>query len=147
MVGSNTVLRDNPHLTCRLPGLAAASPVRLVVDRALRVPLTARLVAEAQTIPTWFIIRQGADEARCEAFEGAGVKLIEVRPTATGEIDLAAAFRELGKLGLTRVLVEGGGLGSVAPFGIDSLAAAPRFVRASVEEIGDDVLETLQRAP
>jgi diaminohydroxyphosphoribosylaminopyrimidine deaminase/5-amino-6-(5-phosphoribosylamino)uracil reductase len=175
MVGSNTVLRDNPHLTCRLPGLAAASPVRLVVDRALRVPLTARLVAEAQAIPTWFIIRQGADEARCEAFEGAGVKLIEVRPTATGEIDLAAAFRELGKLGLTRVLVEGGamlaaallradlvdrlawfrapiliggdGLGSVAPFGIDSLAAAPRFVRASVEEIGDDVLETLQRAP
>ncbi len=45
------------------------------------------------------------------------------------------------------ILIGGDGLGSVAPFGIDSLAAAPRFVRASVEEIGDDVLETLQRAP
>jgi diaminohydroxyphosphoribosylaminopyrimidine deaminase/5-amino-6-(5-phosphoribosylamino)uracil reductase len=175
MVGSNTVLRDNPQLTCRLPGLAAASPVRLVVDRALRVPLTSRLVAEAQDTPTWFIVREGVDTMRRDAFAACGVEIIEVAPTATGEIDLAAAFAELGARGLTRVLVEGGamlaaallrarlvdrlawfrapsliggdGLGSVAPFGVGHLAVAPRFVRASVEEIGEDVLETLRRAP
>lgn len=175
MVGSNTVLRDNPQLTCRLPGLAGASPVRLVVDRALRVPLTARLVVEAQSVPTWFIVREGVDEARRDAFLDCGVEIIEVPPTATGEIDLAAAFAELGTRGLTRILVEGGamlaaallradlvdrlawfrapsliggdGLGSVAPFGIVELASAPRFVRASVKEIGEDVLETLRRAP
>lgn len=175
MVGSNTVLRDNPQLTCRLPGLGGASPVRLVVDRALRIPLTSRLVAEAQAAPTWFIVREGVEEVRRDAFAACGVEIIEVRPTPTGEIDLAAAFAELGARGLTRVLVEGGamlaaallraglvdrlawfrapsliggdGLGSVARFGIGALAAAPRFVRTSVQEIGEDVLETLRRAP
>lgn len=175
MVGSNTVLRDNPQLTCRLPGLAGASPVRLVVDRALRVPLTARLVAEARAVPTWFIVRTGVDEARRAAFVECGVEVIDVPATGTGEIDLAAAFAELGARGLTRVLVEGGamlaaallradlvdrlawfsaprlvggdGLAAVAAFGIDTLAAAPRFVRTSIEEIGQDMLESLRRAP
>jgi diaminohydroxyphosphoribosylaminopyrimidine deaminase / 5-amino-6-(5-phosphoribosylamino)uracil reductase len=175
MVGSNTVARDNPQLTCRLPGMGHASPVRLVVDRALRVPLTARIVAEAQAVPTWFIVREGVDEARRSAFVECGVDIIDVPPTSTGEIDLAAAFAELGERGLTRVLVEGGamlaaallradlvdrlawfsapkliggdGLPAVAAFGIDALAVAPRFDRTSVEEIGQDVLESLRRAP
>src|SRR5579872_5958594 len=57
MVGSNTVLVDDPLLTCRLPGLEERSPVRIVVDGRLRVPLTARVVAEARRAPTWFMVR------------------------------------------------------------------------------------------
>jgi diaminohydroxyphosphoribosylaminopyrimidine deaminase/5-amino-6-(5-phosphoribosylamino)uracil reductase len=173
MIGANTALKDDPLLTCRLPGLETRSPVRIVVDGSLRVPLTARLVSEAASVPTWFIHRHGVDAVRRQTFLDCGVDLIEV-PAAEGtEIDLAAAFQELGRRGLTRVLAEGGamlaaallraglvdrlawfhaprllggdGLPAVAAFGVAVLDAAPRFRRLSLEEIGEDVLETLTR--
>jgi diaminohydroxyphosphoribosylaminopyrimidine deaminase / 5-amino-6-(5-phosphoribosylamino)uracil reductase len=174
MIGSNTVLSDDPLLTCRLPGLEQKSPVRIVVDGRLRVPLTARVVAEASKVPTWFITIKGGDAARREAFRRAGVALIEVPATPDRTADMTAALQELGQRGLTRVLVEGGatlaavllgaglvdrlawfhapvliggdGVPAVAPLGIEKLADAPRFERVSLETVGEDVLETLRRA-
>jgi diaminohydroxyphosphoribosylaminopyrimidine deaminase/5-amino-6-(5-phosphoribosylamino)uracil reductase len=174
MVGVATVVADDPLLTCRLPGLEASSPVRIIVDGSLRVPLTAQLIAEARQVPTWIIHRPGVDSARLEAFRGCGVELIEAPVSRSSEMDLAIALTELGRRGLTRVLVEGGaklagalleadlvdrlawfhapcllggdGLPAVEAFGVQSLAAAPRFTRLSVEELGPDMLETLIRA-
>lgn len=172
MVGSNTVLLDNPELTCRLPGLADRSPVRIVVDGRLRVPLTARLVAEAAKVPTWFITLKGDAPERHQAFRDCGVDLIEVH--AAGEtVDLGEALQELGRRGLTRVLVEGGatlaaalvraglvdhlawfraprliggdGIPAVTAFGVDHLGKTPRFERAGIETVGEDVLETFRR--
>ncbi|HUN46253.1 MAG TPA: bifunctional diaminohydroxyphosphoribosylaminopyrimidine deaminase/5-amino-6-(5-phosphoribosylamino)uracil reductase RibD [Stellaceae bacterium] len=172
MVGSNTVLADDPELTCRLPGLAERSPVRIIVDGRLRVPLTAKVVAEAQRVPTWFITLKGDAPARHRAFRDCGVELIEVR--ADGEtVDLGQAMHELGKRGLTRVLVEGGatlaaallradlvdrvdwfrapsliggdGVPAVTAFGIATLAAAPRFERIAAEALGADLLESFRR--
>jgi diaminohydroxyphosphoribosylaminopyrimidine deaminase/5-amino-6-(5-phosphoribosylamino)uracil reductase len=42
MVGVGTVLSDNPALTCRLPGMFELSPVRVVLDSQLRVPLASQ---------------------------------------------------------------------------------------------------------
>jgi diaminohydroxyphosphoribosylaminopyrimidine deaminase / 5-amino-6-(5-phosphoribosylamino)uracil reductase len=173
MIGSNTVLSDDPLLTCRLPGLDEWSPVRIIVDSRLRVPLTARVVAEARRVPTWFITLRHGDAARREAFRGCGVELIEVPATPDHTVDMAAAFQELGRRGLTRVLVEGGatlaavllraglvdrlawfhapsliggdGIPAVAPLGITNLEDAPRFERLSLEPVGDDVLEMLRK--
>lgn len=174
MVGSNTVLGDDPELTCRLPGLAPRSPVRIVVDSRLRVPPTARLVVEASRTPTWFLVRRGIDAERCAALTRCGVEIIEIAAAADGRLDLAAALAALGQRGLTRVLVEGGaglaaallatdlvdriawfhapriiggdGIPAVGGFGVAKLAAAPRFERLSLETVGEDVLETLRRA-
>ena len=55
MIGSGTALADDPELTCRLPGMTDLSPVRVVVDRRLRLPLTSRLVRDAKRQPTWLI--------------------------------------------------------------------------------------------
>ena len=78
MIGSNTALADDPELTCRLPGLTNRSPVRIVVDGRLRVPLTATLVATAKTTPTWFVTLKGDAPERHRAFRDCGVELIEV---------------------------------------------------------------------
>ncbi len=172
MVGSNTVLADDPELTCRLPGLTDRSPVRIVVDGRLRVALTARVVAEARRVPTWFITLKNDAPARHRAFRDCGVELIEV-DAAGDTVDLAAALQELGRRGLTRVLVEGGatlaaallraqlvdhlawfhaprliggdGIPAVTAFGVDRLAATPTFERTGIEALGEDVLETFRR--
>jgi len=173
MIGSNTVITDDPLLTCRLPGLDHRSPVRIVLDSRLNVPLTARVVAEARQVPTWFITLRHGDAARREAFLSCGVELIEVPPTPARMVDIVAAFQELGRRGMTRVLVEGGstlaavllraglvdrlawfhapkliggdGIPAVAGFGLEHLEQSPRFERISVETVGDDVLEMLRR--
>jgi len=174
MVGSGTVLVDDPELACRLPGLSDRNPVRVVIDGGLRVPLTARVVVDARHVPTWFVVRHGAASERRAALTGNGVEVIEVPALRSGETDLAAALAALARKGITRVLVEGGatlaaalvradlvdriawfrapsliggdGRAALDALGVAAPAEAPRFIRTGIEPIGDDVLETLQRA-
>ena len=170
MVGSRTALLDDPELTCRLSGMAARSPVRIVADGHLRLPLTSRLVRSARQTPTWVLVLPTTDAARRQAFRDCGVELVEVAADREGNLDLAAALTALGGRGLTRLMVEGGGhlaaallraglvdrlawfrapalLGgdgvpAAAPFGIDAPDAAPRFVPEADVALGDDRLET-----
>jgi diaminohydroxyphosphoribosylaminopyrimidine deaminase/5-amino-6-(5-phosphoribosylamino)uracil reductase len=53
MVGVSTVLADDPELTCRLPGLFHLSPVRVVSDSKLSIPLQSHLVRSAREVPVW----------------------------------------------------------------------------------------------
>ena len=173
LVGTDTVLADDPQLTCRLPGLAHRSPVRVVIDRHLRIPPGARLIAEARQVPTWAVTLGSADPGRQKALRDAGVLVIPTEPDASGRIDLNVAFRLLGDRGLTRLLVEGGGrlaaallraglvdrlvwlhaplvlggdgIPAVAELERAALGEAPGFERLSTEIVGEDQL-TLFRA-
>jgi diaminohydroxyphosphoribosylaminopyrimidine deaminase/5-amino-6-(5-phosphoribosylamino)uracil reductase len=175
MVGSGTAIADDPQLTCRLPGLGHRSPVRIVVDGRLRLPLTSRLVAEARLVPTWIVTLRHGDALRQQVFRDCGVELIEVESDGAAGVDVAAALRALGGRGLTRILVEGGGqlaasllraeavdrlvwfraplviggdgIPGVGAFGLERLADARRFQRTGLEPCGDDVLETYRRLP
>ncbi len=170
MVGVGTVAADDPDLTCRLPGLAAASPIRIIADGRLRTPLTARLVRTARDHPTWIVTVPGTDKARLKALRECGLEVIEVPADAQGNPAPGAALAALGQRGLTRVLVEGGGrlaasflaenlvdriswfraplvIGgdgrpAIGAYGIDHLDLAQRFQRISLEEVGGDALET-----
>jgi diaminohydroxyphosphoribosylaminopyrimidine deaminase / 5-amino-6-(5-phosphoribosylamino)uracil reductase len=170
LVGTGTALADDPQLTCRLPGLEHRSPVRVVLDRHLRLPATLRLFTEATDAPTWVVVLPSADSARQAGPGGQGVKIIAAEPNAAGSIDFAALLRRLGDEGLTRLLVEGGGtvaatllrLGLVdrlvwmrAPMiiggdGIPAVSAldfgalgnSPRFTLMSSETAGGDLIET-----
>jgi diaminohydroxyphosphoribosylaminopyrimidine deaminase/5-amino-6-(5-phosphoribosylamino)uracil reductase len=109
MVGSGTALADDPELTCRLPGLEARSPVRIVLDGRLRLVSSSRLARTARKVPTWVLTRDDADAKRRAALERSGIEVLTVATAAEGHIDLGQALTALGARGLTRVLVEGGG--------------------------------------
>lgn len=113
LVGIGTALADDPDLGCRLPGLKAHSPVRVVADSAARLGsaegLKLALVRTARERPTWALVRADADPARLAALAEAGVEAIPVAGAPDGHVDLAAALQALGAKGLTRLLVEGGG--------------------------------------
>jgi diaminohydroxyphosphoribosylaminopyrimidine deaminase/5-amino-6-(5-phosphoribosylamino)uracil reductase len=112
LVGSGTALSDDPELTCRIEGLEDRTPVRVVVDGRLRLPLTHKLVSGARAAPTW-MMTLAADERgqaeRRDAYRAAGVEVIEGPADADGNPDMAVALRALGERGITRLLVEGGG--------------------------------------
>ncbi len=109
MVGIGTVLSDDPLLTCRLPGMAARSPVRVVLDRALRLPGTSRLVHSARETPLWVMTSELAEAPAAAKLGAAGAQVIRVATTnAPPGLDLMAVLHALSERGITRLLVEGG---------------------------------------
>ncbi len=168
LVGAATALTDDPALTCRLPGLAGRSPVRLVADSRLRLPADAGMVRSARDVPTWVLTTAAADPARREALRAAGVAVIEVAGDTEGAADAGAMARALAERGLTRVLIEGGGrlaaaflraglidrlcwftapkiiggdgVAAVAALGLDAVASAPAFRLQRTRVLGSDIL-------
>jgi diaminohydroxyphosphoribosylaminopyrimidine deaminase/5-amino-6-(5-phosphoribosylamino)uracil reductase len=107
MVGIGTVLSDDPMLTCRLPGMAACSPLRVVLDSALHLPLRSRLVETANATP---VLVMAANEASQSAEAALRQKDVDVvRSTAAWRnLDLDAALKRIAARGITRLMVEGG---------------------------------------
>ncbi|MDH6266717.1 diaminohydroxyphosphoribosylaminopyrimidine deaminase/5-amino-6-(5-phosphoribosylamino)uracil reductase [Rhizobium sp. SG_E_25_P2] len=104
LVGIGTAMADDPELTCRLEGYEHRSPMRLVLDRRLELPLTSKLATTARDVPVIAVtVDADAPElaARRAALEFAGV---DVLPVA----DLGALLDELGRRGLSSLIVEGG---------------------------------------
>jgi len=107
LVGIGTVLADNPSLTTRLPEGGGKNPIRIVLDSELRIPLDATVcqTAEAKTI---IVTTETAGKSKMDQLKDLGVKCILVPRTGTG-LDLEFMLKELYKLGITDLLVEGGG--------------------------------------
>jgi diaminohydroxyphosphoribosylaminopyrimidine deaminase/5-amino-6-(5-phosphoribosylamino)uracil reductase len=110
LIGVGTALADDPQLTVRLPGLEDRSPIRVVLDAELRLPPSSRLVATAREVPTRVVASWGAPPERAEALEALGVAIHRVTPPLVGPagVNPVIALRELVKIGITRVLAEGG---------------------------------------
>ncbi len=165
MVGSGTVLADDPELSCRLPGVEHRRLIRVVADSRARLPVTSKLAQGALRQPTWLLT---APNAETELLRASNVRIIPVA-AVDGMIDLTEALRALAEAGLTRVLVEGGarlassllksgladqllwyrapsvmgdGASAVSGLGVSHLAEMPRVMRKETIRLGEDVLET-----
>lgn len=101
MVGIGTVLADDPMLTCRLPGMEDRSPLRVVLDTHLRLPLVSKIAQTAREHPTLLFT------SKKDAPSIGDITIIPV-DAANDRVDLAAVLNELAQRGITRVLVEGG---------------------------------------
>jgi len=173
LVGIGTVLADDPLLTCRLPGMEARSPVRVVLDRALRIPGDSKLVHSARATPLWVIASQLADAPALAKLGAAGAEVIRVA-ALDAHLDPATVLFALAENGITRLMIEGGarvaasfltaglvdeiwllrGPATVGADGVPALDAMPLAsitqsqayrVRAS-ETLGKDTLTVYERA-
>ena len=169
--GIATVLADDPQLTCRLPGMH--SPVRIVLDSALRLPLASKLVSTTHIAPVWVFTGASASAQREQALAARGVEVLRVEETA-GALDLGAVLRIVAARGITRLMVEAGPklasallaadlIDEVALFrsptaigaeGVDALDGLPlsalvksaQLRRLGSEPVGPDLLESYERA-
>jgi diaminohydroxyphosphoribosylaminopyrimidine deaminase/5-amino-6-(5-phosphoribosylamino)uracil reductase len=107
LIGIGTALADDPELTCRLPGLEARSPARIVLDARARLPLTAKMVKEARRIPVWLAAAADCDRGRRLALEGAGVQFLATE-AANGGFALPELLEDLAARGVSMLMVEGG---------------------------------------
>jgi 5-amino-6-(5-phosphoribosylamino)uracil reductase/diaminohydroxyphosphoribosylaminopyrimidine deaminase/5-amino-6-(5-phosphoribosylamino)uracil reductase len=106
LVGIGTVLADDPQLTVRL--CVGQSPIRVVLDSHLRMPLTAQIVATASQTPTWALHASGVVPSTRAALMAAGVRCLQVPEQPGGGLDLGAALAVLVNAGVMSLMVEGG---------------------------------------
>lgn len=172
MIGIGTALADNPSLNCRLPGMEAFSPTRIIADSTLQLPLSSPLVETAGDIPTIIMTAPGADKRKARDLSKKGVKVIEIEATPAGHPSPAGMAKALAKEGLNSVMIEGGGklagafmqsglidrlawfhaakliggdgVPSLAAFGVESLADCSYFQRTELRSCGDDIFETYE---
>lgn len=104
MVGIQTVLEDDPLLTCRME--QGRNPIRIVCDTYLRLSLDCKLVKSVDEAPV-FVAHCCEDENRQNRLEEKGVHLIKT-PCNQGKVDLHFLFKRLGEESIDSVLVEGG---------------------------------------
>ncbi|MBT5109505.1 MAG: RibD family protein, partial [Rhodospirillaceae bacterium] len=173
LVGSGTALADDPSLTCRLEGLEARSPVRVVLDTKLRLPVDSQLARSAREGPVWVMTGEKPDAHRNDALSALGVEVLGVEPGEDGRPDIRAVLNLLADRGITRLLVEGGGgvlsaflragfadrlvwfraasaiggdgVPAMASMGIDDMARLERFEREDVISLGADIMEVYRR--
>lgn len=164
LVGAGTVKADDPRLTTRL--VDGPSPIRIVVDSRLRLPLSAAL-ANDRAAPTILATTAQAPSSRRAAFSSRGAEVLVLPSTSEGRVDLGALLAEVGRRGLATVLVEGGatlitamlrerrvrrlivsiaplvlgrGIEAVGQLDIMRLRDALSFRRASFSQLGEDVI-------
>jgi len=174
LVGVGTVIKDNPLLTCRLPGMEKFSPVRIIIDTSLRTPLFSRLIRTARLHPTWIFTNKVSTSSHVKILRKHGVYVISLSNQRTkNKVSLVVVMKKLAQEGITRVLVEGGskiitsliqdqlvdhlvlfrstkiigsnGLTVMGNLKISSLLNAVHFDRTSIRESGDDVMESYER--
>jgi len=176
LVGIGTVLADDPRLNCRLPGMEPQSPVRVVLDRSLRIPGTSRLVHSARETPLFVMTSNLSEAPAAMKLGAAGAHVIRVATTTAPlpGLDLAVVLHALSEKGITRLLVEGGarvassfvaaslvdevwllrgpdavgadGIAALDALPLTSITQSPAFQRRASETLQKDTLTIYERA-
>ena len=168
LVGSGTALADDPRLDVRLAGLEAEKPLRVVIDGSARLPHSHDLVARAKSHSSCLVTGADLSPSQLAPYREAGMTVLQVSRGDDGKLDLGESLKALAELGLTRVMVEGGGglaaalikldladrllwygapklvgaegLPAVGPLELAVMADAVAFEREATVPLGEDLL-------
>lgn len=108
MVGINTVLRDDPLLTTRLPSGMGKDPIRIVVDSHLRIPLAAKVLTASHTAHTIIATTTDAPLDKQRQLEAQGTEVLVINGEGP-RVPLSPLMDQLGARQVTSILLEGGG--------------------------------------
>jgi diaminohydroxyphosphoribosylaminopyrimidine deaminase/5-amino-6-(5-phosphoribosylamino)uracil reductase len=163
LVGAGTVLADDPRLTVRM--VEGRDPARIVLDSALRVPVTARVFGPGRAIVA---ATERADEGQAGRLRERGVEVWRL-PEVGGRVDLRELMAELGRRDFLSVMIEGGaevaasalrsgivdqvwafvapkligtGRGAIGELGVERVAEAFGLEEVEIERVGEDLLYT-----
>lgn len=136
MVGAGTIAADDPRLTARLKNRPARDPLRIVLDTRLRTVPTAKVLRHSSEVETVLVVGEEVPESARDRMQTKKVRVIAAE-TRQGRIDLDRLMDQLGRMGVTSILIEGGGrtLGSAFRAGIVDKAC---FFYAPLVSAGDD---------
>ncbi|WP_405592466.1 bifunctional diaminohydroxyphosphoribosylaminopyrimidine deaminase/5-amino-6-(5-phosphoribosylamino)uracil reductase RibD [Streptomyces sp. NBC_01190] len=145
LVGSGTLLADDPHLAVR--GIEGATqPLRVVLDTEARIAPGARVLDDAA--PTLIAVAEDADTGHLGGV--AGPEIVRLPRAATG-LDIKALLAELDGRGVRSVLLEGGPTlagAFVAAGAVDAVTGylAPALLGAGPAALADAGISTIARA-
>jgi len=170
MVGINTVLKDNPYLSCRQGRrIKKEKPIKVIVDTKLDAPLGANIFKSSSPAPVIIATANKSKKEKMNLLKKKGVAILVCPLDKNKNIDLKFLMRELGKKEITSVLVEGGGkligscfdqklvdkayffiapkiiggknaISSVEGIGISSLQKAIKLDNVKLEDLKGDIL-------
>ncbi len=103
LVGKNTINVDNPLLTVRY--VKGKNPIRVILDSKGSLSSKSKVIRTAKQIPTILVVSENAPR-KVERFVAKGVGVIRC---GKNKIDLKKLLKILGKKGVKRIIVEGGG--------------------------------------
>lgn len=104
MVGVNTVIQDNPLLTCRIPN--GKNPIRIICDTHLRTPIDSKIIQTAHFVKT-YIATSCFEESRIALYTQYGCQCIQIKKK-DNHIDLNDLMKKLGEMHIDSILLEGG---------------------------------------
>ncbi|MDA8125322.1 MAG: bifunctional diaminohydroxyphosphoribosylaminopyrimidine deaminase/5-amino-6-(5-phosphoribosylamino)uracil reductase RibD [Deltaproteobacteria bacterium] len=140
LVGAQTVLADDPELTCRL--VRGKNPLRIVLDSHLRTSPEARIFAPNPKARTIVAAACGVEKEKRLLFEARGIEVLEIGRKGADRIDLPELLALLGKREISSLLVEGGAAVATSFLKenlVDRLIVvlAPKIVGAGINAVGD----------
>ncbi|MBO3446062.1 bifunctional diaminohydroxyphosphoribosylaminopyrimidine deaminase/5-amino-6-(5-phosphoribosylamino)uracil reductase RibD [Clostridium sp. CCUG 7971] len=150
LVGVNTIIQDNPQLTCRLEN--GKTPIKIVVDSNLRIPLDSKVIKDAHNNRTIIITTSLAKESIVKELENKGVEII-IAESKDNSVDLNDMVKKLGQLNIDSILLEGGAtlnFSAIKEGIVDKLQVyiAPKLIggKLSKTPIGGNGIEKLKDA-
>jgi diaminohydroxyphosphoribosylaminopyrimidine deaminase/5-amino-6-(5-phosphoribosylamino)uracil reductase len=149
MVGVNTVIKDNPELTCRVEG--GKNPIRIILDSSLRIPLNSKVITDKKA-RTIIVTTEKARVDKLSILTQSGIETLVIS-SKNGQVNLTELMVKLGEINIDSILVEGGGtlnFEAIKAGIVDKVQIyiAPKFIggnmsKTPVEGMG---IESLQEA-
>lgn len=107
LVGTETVLKDDPRLTCRLNTGDVKHPVRIILDRRNRIPLTAKVFKNSRSQKVVYVTGPDISSRRLKTLVSNKVVVLNGK-ILKSEFDIKYLLKELGSMDMNSILIEGG---------------------------------------
>jgi 2,5-diamino-6-(ribosylamino)-4(3H)-pyrimidinone 5'-phosphate reductase len=106
VIGISTVLEDDPMLNVRYSTTRTKNPTRIIIDSKARIPLNSRIIESSNKIQTIIAVTHNASPRKIKEIQSKGAQVLVY---GTGRVNLKKLFQQLEKMGLKKIIVEGGG--------------------------------------